>query len=205
MVSDRRSFGERLKRHRERCGITLEQIANGTKVPKALFASLEAGDCSRWPAGLYARAYVRAYAEAIGLHPEETVEEFAAVFGSGIKSDSGELSPAPRSRAAGALRLSFVEESPLDFPGLGRRAALAAADLVIGFLIASLAYVALQANVWVTVGLALSYSTLGRMISDEPLLYWLFRRVRNGAPRAAMREAAPADVAPVADTASTIA
>ena len=204
MVSDRRSFGERLKRHRERCGVTLEQIANGSKVPKALFASLEAGDCSRWPAGLYARAYIRAYANAIGLNAEETVEEFAAAFGMG-KSQPGDLSPILSSRAPGALRLSLVEESPVELAGLTRRAALASADMVIGFLIASLAYVALQANVWVTVGLALSYSTIGRVISDEPLLYWIFRRVRNAAPRAATTESSSAEVARVADTASTVA
>ena len=66
MVSDRRGLGERLKRQRERRGITLQQISQSSKVPASLFAGLEAGDCSRWPAGLYARAYIRAYADAIG-------------------------------------------------------------------------------------------------------------------------------------------
>ena len=51
MVTDRRGFGERLKRQRERAGVTLEAISRSTKVPVALFAGLEAGDCSRWPAG----------------------------------------------------------------------------------------------------------------------------------------------------------
>ena len=203
MVSDRRSFGERMKRHRERRGVTLEQIATSTKVPKALFAGLEAGDCSRWPAGLYARAYIRSYAEAIGINPEETVEEFAGAFGHVIKADGADAAPALSSRAPGALRLSFGDESPLELAGLARRAALAAVDLLIGFLIASLAYVALQANVWVTVGLALSYSAIGRVISDEPLLYWLFRRVRYGAAKPPIEPSS--DVAPVADTASTIA
>ena len=81
MVSDRRGLGERLKRQRERRGVTLQQISHSSKVPASLFAALEAGDCSRWPAGLYARAYVRAYADAIGLNPDETVEEFVAAFG----------------------------------------------------------------------------------------------------------------------------
>jgi hypothetical protein len=205
MVSDRRGFGERMKRHRERCGVTLAQISKSSKVPASLFAGLEAGDCSRWPAGLYARAYIRAYAEAVGINPEETVEEFAAAFGKAVNPDGVDATPALSSRAPGGLRLSFGEESPLELAGLGRRTALAAVDLLIGFLIASLAYVALQTNVWVTVGLALSYSTIGRVISDEPLLYWLFRRVRHGAAKPAAIEPSSTEVAPVADTASTIA
>ena len=87
MVSDRRGLGERLKRQRERRGVTLQQISHSSKVPASLFAALEAGDCSRWPAGLYARAYVRAYADAIGLNPDETVEEFVAAFGATVKAD----------------------------------------------------------------------------------------------------------------------
>jgi hypothetical protein len=202
MVSDRRGFGEQMKRHRERCGVTLAQISKSSKVPASLFAGLEAGDCSRWPAGLYARAYIRSYAEAVGINPEETVEEFAAAFGHLVKSEGADT-PALSSRAPGALRLSFGDESPLELAGLGRRTALAAVDLLIGFLIASLAYVALHTNVWITVGLALSYSTIGRVISDEPLLYWLFRRVRYGAAKPVPEPSA--EVAPVADTASTIA
>ena len=81
MVSDRRAFGERLKRQRERAGVTLAKISQNTKVPVALFTGLEAGDCSRWPTGLFARAYIRGYAEAIGLNGDETVEEFLAAFG----------------------------------------------------------------------------------------------------------------------------
>ena len=84
MVSDRRGLGERLKRQRERRGVTLQQISHSSKVPASLFAALEAGDCSRWPAGLYARAYIRAYADAMGLNPDETVEEFVAAYSARI-------------------------------------------------------------------------------------------------------------------------
>jgi transcriptional regulator with XRE-family HTH domain len=161
MVSDRRELGERLKRQRERRGITLQQISQNTKVPVSLFAGLEAGDCSRWPAGLYARAYVRAYADAIGVNADETVEEFVAVFGSTIKAE-GIDAPQSNARAANALRLSLVEESSIELDGLGRRIALAATDLLIGSLIAAIASVGLGQGVWVTAALILGYFTLGR-------------------------------------------
>ena len=161
MVSDRRALGERLKRHRERRGITLAQISTTSKVPASLFAALEAGDCSRWPAGLYARAYIRAYAEAVGLNAEETVEEFAAAFGATLKSDGIEAPPMLSARAPGALRLALVDESPIPLSGLGRRAGLAAVDILIGFLITAIAYLSLGQTVWTTVALVLGYFTAG--------------------------------------------
>lgn len=202
MVSDRRGFGERLKRQRERQAVTLQQIAQSSKVPASLFAGLEAGDCSRWPAGLYARGYMRVYAEAIGLNADETVEEFVAAFGATIKV-GGTDAPASSPRTAIALRLSLVEESPIELEGLGRRAALAATDLLIGSLIAAVASVGLGQGVWVTAALILSYFTLGRLISDEPLLYHVYRRLRTRPAAPAVAEEASDEVAPAGDAART--
>jgi hypothetical protein len=205
MVSDRRGLGERLKRQRERRGISLNQISQSSKVPVWLFAGLEAGDCSRWPAGLYARAYVRVYAEAIGLNPDETVEEFAAAFGAAMRTDPGEGAPALDTRTPNTLRLSLVEEPAAELAGLARRGGLAAVDLLIGFLIASVAHIGLHQSLWVTVALVLSYFTIGRVISDDPLLYHLYRRLRTQPPKPAVIEQGEDEVAPVAKTASTTA
>ena len=204
MVSERCAFGERLKRHRERRGVTLESIARTTKISAALFVGLEKGDCSRWPAGLYARAYIRSYAEALGLNANETVEEFAATFGETPTTHSEALVAATRVPSASHLRLSMAAEPAIHPELLARRAALAAADLVIGFLIAALAYVGFGASVWITVGCALAYHTGGRLVSDQPLLYWLYRRIRTQ-PAPVAPEGASPDAAPVADPASTVA
>jgi cytoskeletal protein RodZ len=74
------AFGEKLRRQRERNGVSLLTIADQTKIGRRLFADLERGDCSRWPAGIYARAYVRAYAQAIGLDAADVVAEFCELF-----------------------------------------------------------------------------------------------------------------------------
>ncbi len=204
MVSDRRGFGERLKRQRERAGVTLQTISQATKVPVALFAGLEAGDCSRWPAGLYARAYMRSYAEAIGLNPEETVEEFGAAFGIAIKSDGLEAPPLLSSRPPGALRLSLVEDA-LNLSTLARRAGLAASEVLLGVLIAAVAHAGLGAHVWVTVGLVVAYFSVGRLISDDPLLYWIYKRARHQPEPTVVLEADAPEARPVGDAASTVA
>ena len=74
------AFGPNLRRVRIQRGVSLERISADTKVGIALWAGLERNDLSRWPAGIYARAYVRAYAQAIGLDPESTVDEFCRTF-----------------------------------------------------------------------------------------------------------------------------
>ena len=202
MVSDRRIFGERLKRHRERRGISLEAISASSKIPASLFVGLEKGDCSRWPAAIYGRAYLRAYANAIGVNADDAVEEFTELFATIVKVDGVEVAAAQPRRAAGTLRLSMGEEPVITPALIARRAALAAVDLLIGFLIAAVAQVGFGAGVWSTVAAALAYYTVGRLISNEPLLYWIYLRIRHSRAE----EPAPSEAqAPVADAASTAA
>lgn len=79
-MSPQDSFVTRLRRHRERSRISLDDIATKTRIKRALLDALERNDLSEWPRGLYARAWVRAYAEAVGLDPADTVEEFCRLF-----------------------------------------------------------------------------------------------------------------------------
>ena len=79
-MSDRDTFGLRLRSERERRGITLETIATVTKVSVYLWDGLERNDFSRWPSGVFARAFVRDYARAIGLDADEVVPEFCRLF-----------------------------------------------------------------------------------------------------------------------------
>jgi transcriptional regulator with XRE-family HTH domain len=70
------SFGARLRRQREERQIPLNAIAEQTKIGVTLLQGLEADDVSRWPTGIFRRAFVRAYAGAVGLDPETVVREF---------------------------------------------------------------------------------------------------------------------------------
>src|SRR5437773_8114701 len=65
-------FVFRLRLHRERRKLTLDQVARVTRVRRELFEGLEHNDLSEWPRGIYARAWVRLYASLVGLVPEET-------------------------------------------------------------------------------------------------------------------------------------
>jgi transcriptional regulator with XRE-family HTH domain len=82
-MSAREAFGPNLRRLRIQRGVTLEQLAEATKVSASLWAGLERNDLSRWPNGIYARSYMREYAKAVGADPEATVDEFCRCFPQG--------------------------------------------------------------------------------------------------------------------------
>jgi transcriptional regulator with XRE-family HTH domain len=79
----RDAFGQNLRRTRLQRGITLQTISEDTKISVELLAGLERNDFSQWPFGIYARAYVRQYAYAIGADPDATVDEFCRWFPQG--------------------------------------------------------------------------------------------------------------------------
>jgi hypothetical protein len=73
-------FGPSLRVERERQGITLEQLSATTRVSEDLWTGMEQNDFSRWPSGIFARAFVRDYARAIGLDSDLVVNEFCRLF-----------------------------------------------------------------------------------------------------------------------------
>lgn len=88
-MSPQESFVTRLRRHRQRNQISLDEVAAATRVKRELLESLENNDLSEWPKGLYARAWIRGYATFVGLDPDEAVDEFCRLFPQGDRR-SGE-------------------------------------------------------------------------------------------------------------------
>ncbi|MFL6280096.1 MAG: helix-turn-helix domain-containing protein [Vicinamibacterales bacterium] len=80
LMSDRDTFGPRLRSERERRGISIETIVTVTKVGADLWLGLERNDFSKWPSGIFARAFIRDYAKAVGLDADEVVDEFCRLF-----------------------------------------------------------------------------------------------------------------------------
>ena len=74
------SFGARLRQRREGQQIGLGTIAEQTKIKLSLLEGLERDDVSHWPSGIFRRAFIRAYAHAIGLEPDVVVREFLDVY-----------------------------------------------------------------------------------------------------------------------------
>jgi hypothetical protein len=125
------SFGTWLRQRREERQIDLIAISDRTKIKIALLEGLEMDDISQWPSGIFRRAYIRAYAQMVGLDPDDTLREFLRVH-----PDPGDISvttaaaaaaaEAEYSKTAPSLRLRTMVDSAI--ASLSRRSRPAAIE-----------------------------------------------------------------------------
>lgn len=185
-MSDRDSFGPRLRRERERRGITLDVLAASTKVSKDLWEGLERNDFSRWPSGIFARAFVRDYARTIGLDADGVVDDFCRHFEKGdrragrIVEAQAELIghnhqklPGAEPLPAGRERRSAnraANQSPTLKVKYGPRAISAAIDLACVTSLAMLSARVGGISFWMAAGpAALTYHTVATVIVGASL------------------------------------
>jgi transcriptional regulator with XRE-family HTH domain len=109
-------IGDRLKRARIARGLSLSDIGGRTKISPPSLTAMERNDFARLPGGVFRRAYVRAFAEEVGLDAEALVREYRARY---EPDDLPVVPAAPRREVAAWVR---------SWPAV---AALAAAGLVI--------------------------------------------------------------------------
>ncbi|HEU4385109.1 MAG TPA: helix-turn-helix transcriptional regulator [Anaeromyxobacteraceae bacterium] len=67
------AFGRHLLRERELRGLAREEVVRRTKLPPAVVEAIESGDAGRMPPRAYLIGYLRTYAAAVGLDPDELV------------------------------------------------------------------------------------------------------------------------------------
>jgi cytoskeleton protein RodZ len=75
------SFGDRLKREREKKQITLDEVAVTTKIGTRLLQALEDEKFEQLPGGVFNKGFVRAYAEHLGIDPEQAVADYMEAAG----------------------------------------------------------------------------------------------------------------------------
>jgi transcriptional regulator with XRE-family HTH domain len=115
----------RLRRERERRQIALSSISANTKISSALFESLERGDVSRWPSGIYRRSFIRAYANAIGVDPDATAREFLEQFPDPLEPPTAVEPPASAPAIAPAAPAVAAAAKPTQVPATVMRVKVA--------------------------------------------------------------------------------
>ncbi|WP_214883133.1 MULTISPECIES: helix-turn-helix domain-containing protein [unclassified Exiguobacterium] len=70
-------LGTFLKQKREESGLTLDQIQQTTKIQKRYIIAIEEGDYKNLPGSFYARAFIKTYAESLGLDVDELYGTYA--------------------------------------------------------------------------------------------------------------------------------
>jgi hypothetical protein len=166
------SFGARLRAERVKRKISIASITESTKILGALLEGLEQDDVSRWPSGLYRRAFIRAYAVAIGLDPEPIVREFLERFpdpedSAAAHAPVGQTS-SPRSQRT-MLRLTLADPrlsiSPRDlFDELRRRVSAVAFDAFVLSVVGLTMFLALGAF-WAPLAVAAGIYYFGSILA----------------------------------------
>ena len=113
------SFGERLQRERELRGITLEEIAEATKIGTRSLRALEEQDFDKLPGGIFNKGFVRAYARYLGLDEEQAVADYLTALGEAIAAGkvTRQESTANTTTPERNLLMNQVEErEPLRLP-----------------------------------------------------------------------------------------
>jgi cytoskeletal protein RodZ len=74
--SDMSNFGASLKKARESKGISLDRISAETRISTRFLLAIENEEFNLLPGGIFNRGFVRAYAEKVGLDPNQIVAEY---------------------------------------------------------------------------------------------------------------------------------
>jgi cytoskeleton protein RodZ len=123
------SFGEKLRREREKRSVTLDQISQSTKIGTRMLQALEEDKFNQLPGGIFNKGFVRAYARHLGLDEDQTVADYLEA--------SGEAPP---------VRPELPEEEPVR--PIEARADVRQRQLPWGIFAALLLLVALVLSIW---------------------------------------------------------
>jgi hypothetical protein len=135
LMDDTTTLGAYLRAERERRELALKTISESTKVSLALLEGLESDDISRWPGGIFRRAFVRSYAEAVGLDPDEVFQRFERQYRPTSDTAGMDSSHPPREIVALA-QASGIYQGSADRPSNRARILGTAADLTVALVLA---------------------------------------------------------------------
>ncbi|MGE0784507.1 MAG: helix-turn-helix domain-containing protein [Sandaracinaceae bacterium] len=91
------SLGTYLRHERELRQISLEEVAQTTRIPLRMLQHLEHDELAQLPGEVFAKGFLRSYARAVGLDSEDLLERYAsrAASSTGEPAADGENQPAP--------------------------------------------------------------------------------------------------------------
>jgi cytoskeleton protein RodZ len=95
-------FGERLRKEREKKNVTLDQIAESTKISSRNLRALEEENFAILPGGIFNKGFVRSYARYLGIDEDKAVADYLSAAGEKLpqsKIEGGQIPdppPAPR-------------------------------------------------------------------------------------------------------------
>jgi cytoskeleton protein RodZ len=94
-VQEAARVGEELREARNALGVSLEDAAAQLRINKRYLQALEEGRVKDLPGAAYAVGFVRSYATALGLDPDDAVRRFRDVSGTAVTKSDELVFPEP--------------------------------------------------------------------------------------------------------------
>ncbi|HFK1450089.1 TPA: helix-turn-helix domain-containing protein [Bacillus pacificus] len=85
-------LGQKLKEARGTKGLSIDQLHEITKIQKRYLVAIEEGNYDVLPGAFYARAFIKQYADAVGLNGEELLVEYQSTIPQSEKRDVPQVS-----------------------------------------------------------------------------------------------------------------
>lgn len=105
------ALGQELKEAREERSLTRSDVAKATRMKVQIVEALEEEDFDKIPAPIYARGFIKLFAEHVGLDPKPLIDEYSERTGGARPAIGGDhVEPEPEAEAE--------EESASDEPDL---------------------------------------------------------------------------------------
>ena len=140
--------GAKLRDARVARGMSIEDIAQVTKIPRASVAALEANAYDALPALIFVKGFVRAYARAVGLDPGPVVRLLEA--GADARESAHDRGAAPRRANARRRTTSDAHMLPLAAAAAARR--VSGSGLRGGYVLLVVFAAGLLLAAWLMVG-----------------------------------------------------
>jgi transcriptional regulator with XRE-family HTH domain len=173
-------LGARLRQRREQQQIALGTIAEQTKIKLSLLEELERDDVTHWPTGIFRRAFIRAYAVAIGLDPDVIVREFLERHPDPVEdfvptdvTTSGDDQATATARPP--TRFRYLVDSTLSRIGLGNTSKARSADLSATVPVRPIAVIPTDPDLLATAHLCTQLGRLDKTSDVAPLLHEVVR------------------------------
>ena len=177
------TLGAYLRGERERRGLALRAISESTKVSFPLLQGLESDDISRWPGGIFRRAFVRSYAECVGLDPDDVHRRFEKQYKEKDQADDLVAGIAATVRPEPSAPPAREDAAALTAPARRARLLGTAADLTVAAILAFGSAAAGSRLLWPVLLIA-GYYAIGVLLTGTSPMVALLRDEQGRAPEA---------------------
>lgn len=80
-MSEAKNFGQYFRQQREERGLSLKEVENATSIRAVYLEAIEQGRFHQVISPIYAKGFVRQYANFIGLDGDRFIQEYSHLFG----------------------------------------------------------------------------------------------------------------------------